>query len=210
MIDYITAEDLKKSVELTGTTFQDRDIERAIPAASRAVDDICSRRFWLDEEPVARRYSTTLRGRCEIDDLPKIADVELADLAIVEIDSARDGSFATTWTYGTDYDFDPMNADADAEPFTDLVAISSSFPAGRGLVRVTARFGWVEIPSAVVQATLLLANRLIVRARQAPFGVVTSGIDVGVAMRIARTDPDVASLLEGVTRTPALRSIQLT
>jgi hypothetical protein len=36
--------------------------------------------------------------------------------------------------------------------------------------------------------------------REAPFGIVTVGIDQGAAMRIARTDPDVYALICNYTR----------
>ena len=54
-----------------------------------------------------------------------------------------------------------------------------------------------------MQATLLLASKLMKRAREAPFGVVTAGFDVGAAIRIGR-DPDVALLVQDYVRNSAV------
>jgi hypothetical protein len=67
-------------------------------------------------------------------------------------------------------------------------------------VELTGRFGWPTVPAEVVEATTILASKLLRRAREAPFGIVSAGIEVGVAMRIARSDPDVGLLLSGVSR----------
>jgi hypothetical protein len=68
-------------------------------------------------------------------------------------------------------------------------------------VRVTGQFGWSEVPEAVKSATVILATKLVRRAREAPFGVVSIGLDGG-AMRIARTDPDVMFLLGEYIQNP--------
>lgn len=204
---YVTLEDVKKSLELTGTSFANRDLERAIASASRAVDKVCDRRFWLDEDPVTRTYTASGMGdRVSIDDLPDVEASDPGALATVEI---RSGDEWETLTWDDDYEFAPINAHADGEPFTDIISLGRLFPVRMNGVRVTARWGWAEIPHQVVQATVLLSNRLLIRARQAPFGVVIAGVDVGVAMRIARQDPDVMGLLAGVSRVPAMRSVQL-
>jgi hypothetical protein len=67
-------------------------------------------------------------------------------------------------------------------------------------VKLTGQFGWTILPEAVKAATSILAAKLLRRVREAPFGIVTAGIDQGVAMRIARTDPDVYSLIAPYSR----------
>jgi hypothetical protein len=200
-MNYVTVEDFKQSTELTGTNFADRDIERAIAAASRSIDDICHRSFDQDATLVARYYTARIGTLCEIGDVMAPAD-DLTEptLTVVELDLAADGSYSTAWTEGTDYQLEPLNAAADDKPYETLRSLLTTFPSRAGAVRVTARYGWTEIPDQVVEATILLSNKLLVRVRQAPFGIITAGIDSGVAMRIVRSDPDVGMLLDELVR----------
>jgi hypothetical protein len=201
-VTYVQKEDLKKSLELTGTTYADRDIERAIPAACAAIDSLCHRSFEQDAVAVQRFYRAQTRTLCPINDVGLPADDLTTDepLAVVAIDRAATGAWDEAWTEGVDYQLEPLNATVDGKPYEVIRALRAQFPAHSGAVSVTARFGWTAVPPEVVEAAVLLANRLIIRIRQAPLGVVTAGADVGVAMRIARTDPDLALLLDDLTR----------
>jgi hypothetical protein len=67
-------------------------------------------------------------------------------------------------------------------------------------VQITGQFGWTTVPDDVRAAASILAAKLLRRVREAPFGIVTVGIDEGAAMRIARTDPDVFTLLNDYSR----------
>lgn len=105
----------------------------------------------------------------------------------------------------TDFHAEPLNAAADGVAWTRLIIHPNSsfvdFPAGeRRSVRVVGRFGWPAVPPAVKQATSIYAARLMRRSREAPFGVVTAGIDEGAVMRLGRVDPDVAALLTPYTK----------
>lgn len=201
MTDYITSADLKQSLELTGTTHVERDIERAIPAASSAIDEMCGRRFGQDSAAVARYYDADTAEVCWIDDVQRpTGSTVTTSLTDVHVDTGGNYGYATAWTQGTHYLLQPMNAAADGKPFTMLRALLSAFPTHSAAVKVSAQFGWAEIPAQVVEACVLLANKLIVRVRQAPFGIVSAGIDSGAVMRIARTDPDVIALLEPYMR----------
>jgi hypothetical protein len=60
---------------------------------------------------------------------------------------------------------------------------------------VTGVFGWPTVPDGVVTATTILATRILRRQREAPFGIVTVGIEQGAVARIGRTDPDVQNAL---------------
>lgn len=195
--DYITTEELKSSLELSGTGYADADIPRAIHAASRAIDSYCSRRFYVDDNTVARYY-TLRESIIAIDDLSATP----TEVAV----STRPGTWTTIGTAGSDYDLEPLNAPANDEPYVLLRALNW-WPTYRyqrstayGNIRITGLWGWPEIPAQVPQACGILAAKLLVRVRQAPFGIVTAGADVGVAMRIAKSDPDVAALLDGLGR----------
>jgi hypothetical protein len=90
----------------------------------------------------------------------------------------------------------PANADQYGEPWQGLraapgYAFSRSVPDA---IAVTGTFGWPSVPAEIKAATKILASRLLLRPRQAVFGVV--GFDFeGSAIRIANNDPDLSMLL---------------
>lgn len=193
--NYITQEELKAALTMSNTSYADADIPRSIAAASRAVDDYCGRRFYLDTADVARTFHLDA-SIIAIDDLSSVVSVKAATAA---------GSFTQTGASGVDYLLQPLNAPADQRPYTLLRALTwwPRFRCTSGLyanVQITGKWGWSVIPEQVPQATIILATKLLIRTRQAPFGIVTAGGDVGVAMRIARNDPDVCTLLEDLER----------
>lgn len=192
--EYVTLSALKATLNLSTESFADADIGVALEAASRGVDDVCHRRFWADPDAnQVRYYNPFAQQILKIDDL-----VTLTTLAT---DPGGDGTFELTWTLNSDFTFGPQNADADGFPW-EIVKVH---PNGRYIfpkdmprsVKVTAKFGWPAIPPKVISATGIIAHKLLRRAREAPFGIVSMiGADSGVAMRIARNDPDVMFLLD--------------
>lgn len=200
--DYVTSADLKETLGLTGQTYADADIALAIAAASRDIDEACGRRFWLDTDATSVRYYSPDSAR-------RLMIADLAVLTTLKVDQDGDGTFEETWTAGTDFVLEPLNAAADSWPYESVLrrAVSGySFPCGyEKSVELTGQFGWPSVPDTIRAATGILAGRLFKRSREAPFGIVTVGADVGAAMRLSRTDPDVASLIGGFTRrTPFL------
>jgi hypothetical protein len=194
---YIELEQLKSSLEMQGMTFADQDITLAINAASRGIDSATGQRFYLDVDATqVRYYSPTSFRRLEID--------PLAVLTTLAIDRGNTGTFGETWTQNTDFVLDPLNATADFKPYERILVRALSgrwLPAGYDQsVKVTGQFGWAVIPEDVKAATSILAAKLLRRVREAPFGIVTAGIDQGAAVRIARTDPDVFSLIQPYAR----------
>lgn len=188
---YLELEQVKATFELTGQTYADQDIAMAINAASRAVDDFCDRRFYLDSDANQVRYYTPR----DFDYLP-IDD--LTTFTGLAIDQSGDGSFSQTWTLNSDFVLEPLNAPAWGRPYTavrwDPVGHNIFIPVYPRMARVTGQFGWPAVPTPVSEATMMLASRLLKRTREAPFGVATVGID-GTGVRIAKVDPDVQSLL---------------
>lgn len=191
MSDYITLEQLKSSLELSGSSYADQDLMSAIPSASRAIEKYARRRFWKDADAdQVRYYSPDSAWKQEIDDL--------VSLTSIETDAAGDGSFSDLWTLNTDFNLEPLNAAADGEPYTTIrVRPTGSLTLPTGYARslkVTGMFGWPDVPDQVVTATTIIAAKLVKRLREAPFGIVSTGID-GFAARIARNDPDVYNLI---------------
>lgn len=197
MSDYCTLADVKNALNLQGQTYADEDITRAITAASRAIDAICNRRFYPDADALqVRRYRPVNSGYCLVDDI-----CEFTSLVAQE----------STWVLDQDFYLEPVNADADGRPWTGIRTIARPFlftladmPTGwaafDGRVQVTAKFGWLAPPAEIIQATVLYASRLLVRTRQAPLGIVSAGMD-SPAVRLSRTDPDVAALIGPYTLT---------
>jgi hypothetical protein len=91
---------------------------------------------------------------------------------------------------------EPLNAAEDGKPYTMLTHLAGGWPATLRSVSVAGLWGWPAVPAPIKQATGILASRLLLRHREAPFGVVFSGAEVGVATRIARSDPDVMFLID--------------
>jgi hypothetical protein len=210
--EYITSAELKAAIQVTGTVMDD-DLNRAIGAASRAVEKACSRRglrrFWADTAYAERIYTPRDPDLLEIHDA--------FDIQLVESDEDGDGTYERVWD-ASEWLPIPLNAAIDGEPWTAIQWRSAVTPAatkGSGFpdgvlagVRVTAKYGWESIPEFVPQATLLIASRLAKRSREAPFAVVGFGIDQA-AVHIAKTDPDVAGLIHDYVRDTSARSIRL-
>lgn len=194
--EYAQSDDLKTSLEMIGESFADDDIDLALTAASRAIDNLTGRRFWADATAtVIRYYSPTAAGRLWIDDL-----VTLTEIAV---DTGEDGTFEEVWTQNTDFYLEPLNAAADEQPYTTVSVNGRSsryFPCAHRSVRVTGKFGWAAVPDGIVQATKIVASKLVKRAREAPFGVVSVGVD-GDAVRVASNDPEVMLLVGPFVRT---------
>ncbi|MBX5461639.1 MAG: hypothetical protein IRZ28_11185 [Steroidobacteraceae bacterium] len=191
---YAAAADLKATLSLSGETFADADIELALSAASRGIDSICGRRFWADADDVVRHYTPDDARELRIDDLVTLTSLKTSP--------AGDGQFTDVWTVNTDFVLGPLNADLDGRPWTRIEVHPSGrfrLPCHPRSVEVTGRFGWPAVPDTVKQATIVLASKLMRRAREAPFGVITLGLDGGAA-HIARTDPDVMFLIGDLIR----------
>lgn len=197
---YVLEADLKATLDLTGTTYADDDVTRAIEAASRAVETLTGRlRFYLPDlsNDETRYYTPTRPLVLEIDDA--------ASITSVASDQDDDGVYETTWTPDTDYKAGPPNAALNGYPYEELRILSRarySLPLGTvDGVQVIGQFGWSAAPSQVQTAAFIIAEKLVRRMREAPFGIVGMGLD-GAAVRIGQTDPDVNLALLDFDRRP--------
>lgn len=162
----------------------------SVETASEWVNQYTGREFNLADTASARYFDTTDAGLVLVDDIGH-ATISVAT------DTTQDGTWPTSWTT-SDFQVNPLGAIAASEPITSLVAVGSyTFPPvvrRQGLVRVTARWGWPEVPAAIKQATLIQASRLYKRF-ESPAGVLGGG-EFGVVRVGTIVDPDVATLLE--------------
>jgi len=200
---YATLDSLKAvlSIPLTDTV-DDVALETSIEAASRQIEAHCGRgrKFWVDPVAVARKYFPGSPNEVEVHDISSVTGL------IVKIDTGDDGSFASTLTYGTDFEVHPINAAADspARPFTKIrilagsSAIISRVASGRPQVEVTAKYGWPAIPTAVERACIFQAKNIF-KAPDLFYGSFQLA-DEGSALRVPSMDPLSRALLEEFVR----------
>jgi hypothetical protein len=188
---YATLADVKAALRIVDTV-DDGLLEISIEAASREIDGWCERVFTTST--ATRVYRPTDVFTVETDDIQSITTLKT--------DADGDGVFEITWD-PTDFQLEPLNGISGGikSPFYVIKAVGSYiFPifeprnvnSNDASVQVTGVFGFTTIPTAVKQATILLAMRQFKRY-DSPTGVMGFG-DLGV-MRVGRVDPDVEKLL---------------
>jgi hypothetical protein len=183
---YATLAQVKAALRLTDSV-DDTLIENAIESASRRIDGYTSRWFYKTEQTPVQVYPATLYECGTLNDMATTS-------VTVKIDSVGDGSYATTWTQGQQYQLEPLNAGLSGKPYRRIVAINGfNFPVAvdKPLVQVTAQWGWNAVPSDVTQACILLSMRQFARLNAA-LGVVGFA---DMAMQVRAVDPDVRDLL---------------
>ena len=183
---YATLAQVKAALRLTDSV-DDTLIENAIESASRRIDGYTSRWFYKTNQTPVQVYPATLYECGTLNDMASTS-------VTVKIDSVGDGSYATTWTQGQQYQLEPLNAGLSGKPYRRIVAINGfNFPVAvdKPLVQVTAQWGWNAVPSDVTQAAILLSMRQFARLNAA-LGVVGFA---DMAMQVRAVDPDVRDLL---------------
>jgi len=184
--DYCTVEQVRAELGDAASGLDATLLAKAVTAASRAVEDWCGRSagFALDAAASARVYRPTGREVAVIDDIGSADDLTVE-------------TWAGAWTVldADAYQLEPLNADtASAFAWNQLVALSACWPVDgrRATLRVTARWGWSQVPEQVEEATILRAVALFKR-KETPYGVADFG-EFG-PVRIGQQDFDVISLL---------------
>lgn len=183
----------------SGTSDLVTQLSDSLATASRSIDKATGRRFWADTAATSRlfypnpdRWSRTL-----VDDFYTTTGL------IVEVDASGDGVFETTYT-SADYELSPLNGVVDGEdgwPYYRIRPVNWTWTCNplRASLRVTAKWGWTAVPSAVKTACVILATEALKLAREAPFGVAGFGVDGLVRVR---ENPRVRDMLAPYTRSP--------
>jgi len=192
---YATLAEAKSFLSISDNV-DDTLLENMIEAASRSIDRIANRRFYLDSTASARQYRVSSPVILYTDDIGTTSGL------IVQTDDDGDGTFETTLTLNTDYIMDPLTALSLGRPFTQITIVSTSnnFPIFPGLfqnglrpgVQVTARFGWPTVPDDINQACLILTADLYKR-KDSPGGILGLG-DLG-AIRMSPLGRDVTQIV---------------
>lgn len=194
---YIDVDALKRALHIAGTE-EDELVDRAVRAASRAIDDECGpgRTFTTATVATARVFVPSAPSHVTVDDF------WTTDGLIVEVDTAGDGTWATTLA-SADWTPWPHNPQP-GRPYTAMLTTAgASWPnpgmrVRRPTVRVTAKWGWAAVPAPIEQATQLVAAKLF-RRRDTELGVVGVSSEFG-AVRVPASDPQVRDLLQRYMR----------
>lgn len=188
---YATLDELKAALRITDY-IDDAALERSVEGASRRIDGVCDRRFYLDTTATARIYRATSPWRVDVDDIGTTTGL------VVKTDSDGSGAYGTTWA-ATDYELGPLNALAQGRPVYQVNAVSQLFPTHvmPSPVQVIAKWGWPTVPDAIREATILLAGRMFKR-QDSLLGVAGVG-DLG-ALPVMRFDSDIEELVAPYVR----------
>jgi len=182
---YVDLTTLKGMLGITDTA-RDTQLQDAIDGAVAAINKRCGgRTFDRDEDASARTFRTARRVAVHDDgELLILDDIATEDDLVVEVGS---GTSWTTLDPGA-YEAHPENALARGQAIEGLI----SRWTGYSRVRVTAVWGWPEVPADIATAARLQASRLFDR-KNSPGGVVGSA-EWGV-VRLPHLDPDVRALI---------------
>ena len=189
---YATLADVKSGFRIQDSV-DDTMLELSIEAASREIDGYCERVFY-NAGTATRVYIPTDTFYTETDDIISVTTLKT---------SSTGETFDTTWSASGDYQLEPLNGISGGligHPATRIRAIGSYlFPlwspknvnSHEATVQVVGVFGWSAVPTAIRQATIILAMRQFKRY-DTPLGV---SFDELGALRVGRVDPDVEKLL---------------
>jgi hypothetical protein len=192
---YATLTEIKNYMSISDTTDNDL-LENLVESASRSIDRIANRRFYLDATASARLYRVYSNIFVYVDDIGTTSNL------VVAVDENGNGTYSKTLTLNTDYILDPLTSQSLNRPFTQLTMVSNteSWPIFPGItsnglrpgVQVTARWGWPSVPDDINMACLILTADLYKR-KDAPGGILGLG-DLGV-VRMSPIGRDVTAMV---------------
>lgn len=175
-------------VSKVSDVIDDEKLESMVEGICRAIDEHLGRRFYLDSADATRTFTAERGGVLRAGDLVSVTSVQT--------DEDGDRTYERTWA-AADWELDPPNAALDGKPYRKICVTplgSYSFPTGRRGVKVTGRWGWPSVPKPVVEACLLMTEKLFKR-KDAIFGVVGNP-EFGTLKQMIREDPEVHLLLD--------------
>ena len=192
---YATLTQIKNYMSISDNTDNDL-LEDLIESASRSIDRMANRRFYLDATASARLYRAYSDIFVYVDDIGTTSNLSVA------LDINGNGTYTKTLTLNQDYILDPLTASSLGRPFTQLTMVSNTetWPIFPGLtqnglrpgVQVTARWGWPSVPDDINMACLILTADLYKR-KDAPGGILGLG-DLGV-VRMSPIGRDVTAMV---------------
>lgn len=164
---YATPDQLEARLGRADSDEYGENYARILDAASRAVEAFTRRQFNRDDEgdyPTARRFRALDPMRVAADDFYTL------DGLAVEVNGV-------TWD-AANIDARPWDGIRHGQinwPYSDLFAVNRVFPwSRRALVTVWAHWGWAEVPAAIIEATLDVAEAMASSGSTAGSGPVRS------------------------------------
>jgi len=193
---YVTLNELKGYLDIpTADATEDTLLEQIVEAASRSIDRIAGRRFYLDSVASARYYRTNDPYSLLVDDIGSTTDLAVA------LDTSGGGTYPTAAVYNTDFIVEPLNALVQGRPVTLLTMVGAYlFPYPwnfRPGIRVTAKWGWPTVPDDIVEACLILSADLY--KRKSSVGGVLGLSEMG-AIRMSPLGRDIAAMVRAYRR----------
>lgn len=203
MTDYITVANLRSYMGDPSGTADAGSMQSAVTAASRRVETLCGRTFFVPTGQTVKYFDPTNWYECDFID----RDGQRWDLAnttglVVQVDIGYNQSYATTYVVGTDFDLSPTNGTKAGQPwpYQSMMSLSNSgstfpiqTPGFKETIKITGSWGWpTATPDDVIQACYVLAEGIYKR-KDAPFGVAGNGAFGDIRVR---TDPLVMEMLE--------------
>lgn len=186
--DYVSIDELKKTLNLSKESYADADLAIAIQAASRGLEKAYNDRPWTLRTGPETRYYTAyspydlMLGDC----------ISITSIGLEYNGWAGSGAYADALT-NANYRLYPVQNglianQGNGEPFQWLRITRGLsrlvLPNDLDAVKVTGQFGWEVIPAGVKAATTIIATRILRRARENPMGFAALGVD-GEAIRAA-------------------------
>jgi hypothetical protein len=173
-------------------TGQDDQFTDAITTASREIEAYCSRQFNKTTSASAREFAPDGCHHTVIDDFHTTTGL------VVKLDTAGDGTFATTLT-SSQYEIGPANGVVNGIsgwPYYELRLLNGlrfpGFYGGRSRVlQVTAQWGWTSVPVPIKAACKIMAAETW-KLKDAPFGVL--GLDEFGVVRVRQNKLAVSKL----------------
>lgn len=201
---YVSKEEVKSRLQMTSSnSADDYELQLAVQGVTDWVTQYCGQPFYQVTE--ARTFAPRNVWEMAVD--PFIHG-SITDFAL---DYAGDGVFSVHWTEGVNFQAlrqgERYNPNAFGTPRPDnyirvlmggpnTVAGGQFFPftwpfTHQDRVKITATWGWAEVPAAVQQASLMLAADLF-KTKDAPWGIAGMG-DLGLVK--AQANPWIVELL---------------
>ncbi len=168
---YATLPELKDYLKIPPSKESlDAALTSALQSASEEIERHCNRQFNKTTVATPRLFIPHTRTMVDVTDIYTTAGL------VVEIDGSGDGNFETVVD---SYELCPLNGIVEGYvgwPFDHIRLVDGfTFPARhpsarRATCRVTAQWGWAEVPAPVKQACLIMAAETF-QLKDAPFGV---------------------------------------
>lgn len=191
---YTTLASIKNYLGITDS-IDDTLLEQIVESASRSIDRIANRYFYLDATATQHFYRTTDAYSLIVDDIGSLTSL------VITLDTGGTGTFSTSVTINTDFLMEPLNSADKGRPFTNITMVGAQlFPYPLNLrpgISVVAKWGWPTVPDDITQATLILGADLY--KRKDSVGGVLGLSELG-AIRMSPLGRDISAMVRAYRR----------